>query len=330
MKNQKIMKIGVVGSGAWGTALAIAFQRAGCKPLLWGPSSDLAEVINKAHENTYRLPGVALDPEIKATALFSDLAQMDAVVLAPPAQKVREVLEKYKVFVSKTVPLVIASKGIELGTGELISEIVKGFFPENPIAVLSGPSFAFDVAQKYPTAVTLAAEDFELGKRLTHALSSQFFRLYYSSDIIGAQVGGALKNVLALASGILEGKGFGANSRAALITRGLVEIQRLGVALGAKPETFYGLSGVGDLMLSCYSEQSRNMSYGMKLGRGEVFDGNKPLTEGVFTSSSVMILAKKHQVEMPICAAVDAIVNHGANVDVIIKKLLSRPLKAEA
>jgi len=329
MKNQKAMKVGVVGSGAWGTALAIAFQRAGCRPLLWGPSSDLAEAINRTHENAYRLPGVALDSEIKATTQFSDLTHMDVIVLVPPAQKIREVLEKYKTFIPEKMPLVIASKGIELGTGELVSEVIKEFLPKNPIAVLSGPSFAIDVAQKHPTAVTLAAENLTLGEALTHAFSSQFFRLYYSPDIIGAQIGGALKNVLALASGILEGKGFGENSRAALITRGLVEIQRLGVTLGAKPETFYGLSGVGDLMLSCYSEQSRNMSYGMKLGRGETLDGNAPLTEGVYTASSVMILAKKHQVEMPICAAVDAIVNQGADLDDTIEMLLSRPLKSE-
>lgn len=330
MTNQKDFKIGIIGSGAWGTALAIAFQQAGSQVILWGPSAEMADDINTRHENLQRLPGILLDSAIQATDQFSDLAGVDAIVLAPPAQTIREVLKTYQHLISPMVPMVIASKGIELGTGDLTSELLKTYLPQNPVAVLSGPSFAMDVAEKLPTAVTLAAEDLELGQVLTHAFSSQFFRLYYCSDIIGAQVGGALKNVLALASGILEGKGFGTNARAALITRGLVEIQRLGVTLGAKPETFYGLSGVGDLMLSCYSTQSRNMSLGMKLGRGEPLTKSNLLTEGVYTSASAVILAKKHQIEMPICAAVDAVVNHQADIDETIERLLSRPLRAEA
>ncbi|MEB3703087.1 NAD(P)-dependent glycerol-3-phosphate dehydrogenase [Candidatus Bealeia paramacronuclearis] len=322
--------IGVVGAGAWGTALAMAFSRAQCEVTLWSLNSGLVEAIETRHENTFRLPGISLNPLIKATTDFQDLKPLDVLVLATPAQKLREFLENYSADISNSTPLVLTSKGIELGSGKLLTEIIPEYLPQNPIAILSGPSFAMDVAKKLPTAVTLATTHLEWGQALTHAFSSQYFRPYYSADMIGAQMGGALKNVLAIASGILQGKGFGENARAALITRGLVEIQRLGVTLGANPETFYGLSGVGDLMLSCYSEQSRNMSLGIQLGHGKVLSNEEsPLTEGVYTAASLMILAKKHQVEMPICEAVDHIVNHNGNIETTIERLLSRPLKAE-
>ena len=323
-------KVGVVGSGAWGTALAMAFQRAQCQVTLWGPNSELAASINSTHENTFRLPGIRLDAGIKATSHFKDIGFADVIILATPAQKLRDVMEKYASQIQSKTPLVLTSKGLEMGSGKLLSEIIAEYLPSNPLAILSGPSFAKDVALGLPTAITLATDNLEWGQHLTRALSSQYFRLYYSCDMIGAQIGGALKNVLAIASGILEGKNFGENARAALITRGLVEIQRLGVTLGASPETFYGLSGMGDLMLSCYSHQSRNMSLGIHLGGGKSMEeAGGSLTEGIYTSSSLMVLARKHAVEMPICEAVDHIVNHGGNIDATIEKLLSRPLKAE-
>jgi len=328
------MKIAIVGAGAWGTALAMAARRAGCDVLIWAFEPEVADGIAQDNENRPYLPGVKLDPAIRATNDLGDAAAADIVLLAAPAQHLRRTVGPLAGQLAPSTPLVICSKGIEQKTLSLMSEAVSSLFAANPIMILSGPTFASDVAAGLPTAVTLAADDIDAAQRVADGLSSERFRPYSGNDVIGAQIGGAIKNVLAIACGIADGRGFGDNARAALITRGLAELTRLCVAKGGRAETMMGLSGMGDLVLTCTGTQSRNYSLGRAIGGGrtlaDILDERNSVAEGVFTSSAAVALAEQLAVDMPIATAVDAVLNREADIDDVIGALLARPLRAEA
>ncbi len=329
----ELQRIGVVGAGAWGTALAANAALQGRQVVLWAREAAVVEAINEGQRNTMFLPDVALDPAIKATAELAQVCDADAVLLVAPAQFLRPLCQDLAARWQPGTPALICAKGIEQESGALMSEVVAAELAGAQIAVLSGPTFAAEVARGLPAAVTLAAADESLGAALVAALGSPHFRPYLSSDVIGAQIGGAVKNVLAIACGIVSGRRLGDNARAALITRGLAEMMRLALAKWARRETLMGLSGLGDLVLTCSSEQSRNMSLGLELGRGsrlaEILEGRRTVAEGVASAPAVLALAARLGVEMPISAAVDAIVHHGASVDEAINGLLSRPFKGE-
>ncbi|WP_114394713.1 NAD(P)H-dependent glycerol-3-phosphate dehydrogenase [Oleisolibacter albus] len=327
-------RIGVIGAGAWGTALAMAAARAGGAVVVQAREPEVVASINASHENSLFLPGVPLDPAIRATADLAEAAAAEALLLVTPAQHLRAACRSLAPHLAPQVPVVICAKGIELDTGCLMSEAAAAELGDHPVAVLSGPTFAAEVARGLPTAVTLAIRDQILGRRLLEAIGGRTFRPYLSDDLVGAQVGGAVKNVLAIACGIVEGRRLGDNARAALITRGLAEITRLALRLGARAETLMGLSGLGDLTLTCSSLQSRNMSLGAALGQGrtltEVLGERRSVAEGVYTARAVTDLAARLGVDMPLCQAVDAILNRGADLDAVIEALLTRPFKVEA
>ncbi len=332
-KDRAIQRIAVLGAGAWGTALAAALHRAGREVLLWTRRAELAEEINRVHANPDYLPNVSLDAAIQAGADLDQAAKRDALLLVTPAQHLRRLCQSLAGKLKPGAPLVICSKGIEQGSLALMTEAAAEVLPGQPLAVLSGPNFAKEIAAGLPAATTLAAGDEALAQDLVAALGSRSFRPYASSDPIGAQVGGAVKNVIAIACGIVTGRRLGDNARAALITRGLAEVVRLGVALGARPETLMGLSGLGDLTLTCGAMQSRNYSLGVALGHGERIDAvlgaRRSVAEGVFSAAAVAALAQRQGVEMPICAAVDRVVNAGADLDETIAGLLNRPFTSE-
>lgn len=334
MTDTQFQKFGVIGGGAWGTALAQSLAIAGRDVVLWAFEKECSAAINTGHENTLYLPGVTLSPSIVATSDFADLEDVDAVLAVPPAQHMRGTLCAFAPHAKNGMPVVLCSKGIEHKSLSFMADVLKDVLPTAKIAVLSGPSFAADVANGLPTAVTLAAEDAQLGARLSSAIASPSFRPYLSDDVIGAEIGGAVKNVLAIACGMVLGKGLGKSAHAALIARGFAEMTRLGAALGAKPETLTGLCGLGDLVLTCSSEMSRNMSCGLALGKGqslkEIMQARSAVTEGVATAPALKRLAEKAGVEMPICAAVAAILDDTINVDTAISGLLGRELKQEA
>ena len=325
--------IGVVGGGAWGTALALTARRAGRDVVLWAREDSVIESINSIHVNADFLPGVALDPAIRATADHAGIAGTDAVLLVPPAQHLRATCRALAPYWRKGVPAVICAKGIELSSSALMSEVVAAELPDAVVAVLSGPTFAIEVARGLPTAITLACADAGLGRDLVGALGTASFRPYLSDDLTGAQIGGAVKNVLAIACGIVEGRGLGDNARAALITRGLAEMTRLAMAKGGRPETLMGLSGMGDLILTASSTQSRNYSLGFALGQGrglaDILGERRSVTEGVTTAGAVMEMTAAIGVEMPICAAIDAVINRHVGLDDAIRALLSRPFRSE-
>jgi glycerol-3-phosphate dehydrogenase (NAD(P)+) len=326
-------RIAIVGAGAWGTALSTVGRRAGLDVIIQAHEPAVVDAINRDHVNPVYLKGVTLDPAVKAVAEPAQAAQgADAVLLVVPAQFVRAVSGRLKGALAPGVPVVICAKGIEQETYALMSEIVETTLPGTPVAVLSGPTFAIEVARDLPTGVTLACKDDRTGKALADMLSTPRFRLYRSDDVAGVEIGGAVKNVIAIGCGIVEGKRLGDNARAALITRGLAEMARLGHAKGAKPETLMGLSGIGDLTLTCNAMQSRNFSLGAALGRGEtladVVKARHSIAEGVFTAASVTGLARGLGVDMPICLAIDGIINHFADIDATIGGLLSRPTGA--
>jgi len=328
-----VTQIGIVGAGAWGTALALALTRARGDVTLWAYEAEVVAAINGRHANPLYLPDISLDPAIRATGSFAELGRSDILFLATPAQRLREIATALRPHLEPRTPVVICAKGIEEGSGALLSEVVAETLPGLPLAVLSGPSFAAEVARGLPTALTLATEEAELGRRLLSAIGSASLRPYLSDDPVGAQIGGAVKNVIAVACGIVAGRRLGDNARAAIVTRGLAEIARLGVAKGAHPETFMGLSGLGDLTLTCNGAQSRNFSLGVALGEGrrltEVLAERRSVAEGVATASSVMALAGRLGVEMPISAAVHAILHRDAAIDDAIGSLLSRPFRSE-
>ena len=324
---------GVIGAGAWGTALAQVCARAGMDVLLQAREAEVVESITARGENEAFLPGVKLEPGIRAVGDLADLAGCDLILAVPPAQHMRGTLEAFRSHWRPGVPVVLCSKGVERGTLALMTDVAAQTLPDAPIAVLSGPSFAAEVSRGLPTAVTLACADADLGEDLMQALSSSHFRPYLAEDLIGAEVGGAVKNVLAIACGVSEGMGLGKSAHAALITRGFVEMTRLGVALGGQAETVAGLCGLGDLVLTCSSPQSRNMSLGLALGQGQTLQqalaGKRSVAEGMESAPAVRALADALDVDMPICLAVAALLGGETTVEALIDNLLSRPLRAE-
>ena len=324
---------GVIGAGAWGTALALVCARAGLDVILQAREPEVVESVANRRINEAFLPGVVLDNRISVTADLSGLSECDLVLAVPPAQFMRSTLAAYAPHHRDGAPIVLCSKGIERGSLKLMTEVLAETIPDAPAAVLSGPSFAADVSKGLPTAVTLACEDAVLGEALMETLSGPTFRPYLAKDLIGAEVGGAIKNVLAIACGLSEGRRLGKSAHAALITRGFAEMTRLGVALGGEPETVAGLCGLGDLVLTCSSPQSRNMSLGLALGEGQSIEqalaGKRSVAEGFESAPAVRELARKMGVEMPICEATAALLAGETTVDAMIEGLLSRPLKAE-
>jgi glycerol-3-phosphate dehydrogenase (NAD(P)+) len=325
--------IGVIGAGAWGTAIAQMLTREGQSVLLWCLEPEVADAINTRHENTTYLPGIALNPALRATANLGDLAGFDALFCVTPAQHTRSLLTRLEGWLKPGAPVVLCSKGIELSTGKFMTDVLAEELPEAVPGVMSGPSFAIDVAKGLPTAVTLAMRDAALGAELIQAISTPTFRPYLGTDLLGAEIGGSVKNVLAIACGIALGKGLGRSAHAALIARGYAEMTRLALALGADADTLTGLSGLGDLVLTCSSETSRNMSLGLALGQGETLAGvlgaRNSVTEGVATAPILRSLARTRGIEMPICEAVAAVVEGEITVDQAIGALLARPVKAE-
>lgn len=326
-------RIGIVGAGAWGTALANVAATAGRAVTLWAHETDVVEGINAARENGVFLPGVRLDQGIVATSDLRDIAACDVVLWVTPAQFARRVLRDYSRFHRPGVPVVMCAKGIEEGTLCLMSEVLTQELPRSPWGVLSGPTFAAEVARGLPTAITLACADEALARRLAHAVGGPAFRPYWSQDVIAAEVGGAVKNVLAIACGIVSGRNLGHNAQAALITRGLAEITRLAVAKGASPVSLMGLAGLGDLILTATSMMSRNFSLGAALGQGralaDILGERRAVTEGVATARAVRDLAAKTGIDMPVSAAVAAVLFDGVDIAATISDLLARPLRAE-
>jgi len=324
---------GVIGAGAWGTALAQVAARAGLDVLLQAREPEVIESIRARRINEAFLPDVELDEGVKVTGDLADLAGRDLILAVPPAQHLRGVMTAFAPHYRPGVPIVLCAKGIERGSLKMMTEVLAETIPNATVAVLSGPSFAADVSRGLPTAVTLACEDAELGEALMEALSGPTFRPYLASDLIGAEVGGALKNVLAIACGIVEGRGLGRSAHAALITRGFAEMTRVAVALGGKAETVAGLCGLGDLVLTCSSPQSRNMSLGLALGQGQTVEqaqaGKRSVAEGYESAPAVRELAARLGVEIPISEAVAAVLAGETTVDAVIEGLLSRPLKVE-
>ena len=329
----RIDSVGVIGGGAWGTALAQTLRLAGRDVMLWAREPEVVADINGRHVNATFLPGIELDEGLRATDRLADMAGTDAILMVAPAQHVRAVAHELRPHLMPGHPVVNCAKGIERTTGRLMGEVLAEALPESLLAALSGPSFAADVARGLPTALTIACDREEAGRALAEALGYRHFRLYWSHDRTGVEIGGAVKNVLAIAAGIVAGKGLGASAHAALAARGFVELRRFGAAWGAMPETLMGLSGLGDLILTCGSPQSRNMSLGRALGQGQSLDDilgtRRAVTEGVWTAAAVVRLARDKQVEMPIAEAVHAIVEGSATVDDAIAALLARPFKAE-
>jgi glycerol-3-phosphate dehydrogenase (NAD(P)+) len=323
-------RIGVVGGGAWGTALAQVAAANG-PVTIWAREPEVVEGINRDHVNDAFLPGVPLDPAVRATDDLRELNECDIWLVVTPAQFLRQVLASTPADAAR--PLVLCSKGIEAGTGRLMSEAAEEAAPGAPIAVLSGPTFAHEVAKGLPTAITLACADETLGERLAGRLGRPGFRPYWTDDVIGAEVGGAVKNVLAIACGVVVGRGLGENAKAALIARGFAEMSRFGIAKGARPGTLGGLSGLGDLVLTCSSAQSRNMSLGMGLGQGrsaaELLSERRTVAEGAHTAPVLLAAAHDLGVEMPITEAVVDLLEGHITADAAVERLLSRPLRAE-
>ncbi|HET7382730.1 MAG TPA: NAD(P)H-dependent glycerol-3-phosphate dehydrogenase [Pseudolabrys sp.] len=325
-----IQRIAVLGGGAWGTALALTCARAGRQVMLWEYEPDNATSLEQKRESRF-LPGVRLDNGIKITRDLAETASSNAILVVVPAQAMRSIITSLAKSNIERTPLIACAKGIEHGTHKFMTEIIAECAPKALPAILSGPSFAADVARGLPTAVTIAATDGKVALDLAHALNAGTFRPYHSTDVRGVELGGATKNVLAIAAGIVTGKGLGASASAALTTRGFAELVRFGKACGAKTETMMGLSGLGDLILTCGTPQSRNFSCGLALGKGEKPEtaAHGKLAEGVFTAPVLLEMAREKNVEMPISAAVAAVLAGKMRVDEAIESLLTRPLKSE-
>ncbi len=323
-------RIGILGAGAWGMALASVAERAGHQVTVWARRPETAAEINATHRLEARLPGIGFGPGTRATSAPGDLKSCDAVLAVVPAQHLRQVLTQIQ---GLARPVILCAKGIEAESGLLMNEVLAECLPESPALILSGPSFALDVAQGLPTAVTLAGGDLRLAKDWAQALSLTTFRIYPSDDLRGVALGGAVKNVLAIACGIAQGKKLGDSARAALTTRAFAELTRFGKALGGRGETLTGLSGLGDLLLTCSSRQSRNFSFGLALGEGETvaeaLAQARGTVEGVATAKIVARLAVLQNVDMPICTSVHAIIDGGSNPEEEIARLLARPVNPE-
>jgi glycerol-3-phosphate dehydrogenase (NAD(P)+) len=322
--------VGVIGAGAWGTALAAVMAQVHGKALIWALESEVADGINDTNENATYLKGLQLSPAIRATNDMADMAACEILLVVAPAQFLRSTLAQLP---DTNAPLVLCAKGLEAGTQALMVEVAKDVRRHNPVAILSGPTFAHEVAAGKPTAITLACDDEALGEKLVHAIATPYFRPYWTNDVIGAEIGGAVKNVLAIACGVVDGAGLGLNARAALIARGFAEMQRYGMAKGARSETLAGLSGLGDLVLTCSSENSRNFSLGRGLGQGQAAEillaDRRTVAEGAATAPVLLASATSMGVDMPIVSAVCSLLDGSADVHDVIKRLLARPLKAE-
>jgi glycerol-3-phosphate dehydrogenase (NAD(P)+) len=329
----QLRSISIIGGGAWGTALAQTLAHNGTAVTLWAREPEIVDDINVRHVNRVFLPGIELNHALRATSDIAAVARADVILAVPPAQHLRSIMGNVARHLAADVPVVVCSKGIERETGRFVGGVLEDVAPQVQRAVLSGPSFAADVARGLPSALTLACRNETLGRQLAAALSSRQMRLYWSSDVIGAELGGAVKNVLAIAAGIVEGRGLGTSAHAAIVTRGFAELRRFGEAMGARPETLLGLSGLGDLILTCGSMQSRNMSLGRALGEGrslaDILGSRSAVTEGVYTAAALVRLANAKGVEMPIAEAVHSIVEGRLGVDDAITALMQRPLKAE-
>lgn len=325
--------VAVVGAGAWGTALAQVAAAAGRAVTLWAREPEVVEGVNHQQENPLFLPGIRLNQVIRATAELEDAASADLILAVPPAQHMRGVLRQLRPHLDPQTPIVLCAKGVERGSLALMTDVLKEEIPELTPAVLSGPGFAKDVARGLPTATTIASPDQELAQRIVATIGLPTFRPYVADDLIGAEIGGAVKNVIAIACGVAEGRKLGDGARAALITRGFAELTRLGLAMGAKAETLSGLCGLGDLVLTCASLTSRNTSLGAALGEGrklaDILGERRSVAEGMESAPAVVALAEKHKVDMPISIAVEAIVAERISIDDAITALLARPFKAE-
>jgi len=322
--------IGVIGAGAWGTALAAVAAQAGRRVTLWAREAEVIESIQNRRENLRFLPGVTLPSSILPTGDLAQTARAEALLLAVPAQHLRSVLSELRT--APGTPLVLCAKGIERDSGKLLPEVLAESAPDAEPAILSGPSFASDVARGLPTAVTVAAR-MPVAQRLQQALGSAGFRPYASDDVTGVALGGAAKNVYAIACGIVAGMGLGESARAALLSRSFAELCRLGEALGARSETLMGLSGLGDLVLTATSPTSRNYAFGLALGKGtpraELFAPDRPLAEGVATAPALIARATRHGVELPIAQTTSDILGGTLALDAAIPRLMSRPLRTE-
>jgi glycerol-3-phosphate dehydrogenase (NAD(P)+) len=329
----QIRSVSVVGGGAWGTALAQTLSHGGISVTLWAREPEIVDDINLRRVNRTFLPGVDLNTSIHATGDLANVAHADAILAVVPAQHLRDVMTKLASQVAADTPVIICAKGIEQSTGRFMGDVLAEVAPHVLQVVLSGPSFAADVARGLPSALTLACRNETVGRALTTALSSRQMRLYWSNDVLGAELGGAVKNVLAIAAGIVAGRGLGASAHAAIVTRGFAEMRRFGETMGARPETLLGLSGLGDLILTCGSPQSRNMSLGRALGEGrtlaEILGARAAVTEGIYTCKALVRLSREHGIDMPIAEAVNGIVEGRLAVDEAITALMQRPLKAE-
>ena len=325
-----IERVAVIGGGAWGTALALTAARAGRRVVLWARDPEMVAALNQRGENPRHLPGIVLSPRVPATVDLGDVESADGIILAVPAQEVRAVAAMLAGHVRRGVPVVIAAKGIERRSGKRLSEVLAEVLPEGEPAVLSGPSFAGDVARGQPTAVTIAAADGDRALALCHALGSASFRPYAETDIAGVEIGGAVKNVLAIGAGVVVGAGLGASAHAALIARGFAELRRFAEFYGARPETLMGLSGLGDLVLTCSSPQSRNFSFGRMIGEGGEGRAPQALVEGVATAAIVREVARNKGVDMPVSEAVAGLIDGTLDVGRAVESLMNRPLRHEA
>lgn len=329
------LSVGVIGGGAWGTTLAILANRAGSRVTLGTRNLNVIQSIQERRMNDIYLPGVFLDPAIHVSEKFDDVCRSDIVIMATPSHVLRMACIIFSDMLNTKIPIVIASKGIERGSLLLMSEVVQSVLPYNPIGIISGPNFAEEAANGLPTATTIASSNRELLDKLSHAIGGRMFRPYFSDDIIGAQIGGAVKNIIAIACGIVAGRNMGENARAALVTRGFAEMARLTMAKGGKYETLMGLSGLGDLLLTCGSPKSRNMSFGMNIGQGKPVDEviasrGRSATEGYVSAESIARLAGKLGVSMPICEAMYSVLYEKLPIDEAINQLLERPVASEA
>jgi glycerol-3-phosphate dehydrogenase (NAD(P)+) len=326
--------VGVLGSGAWGTALSIVANRAGSTVRIGTRNTNVIQSINEKRSNDIYLPSAFIDPNIVATNNMREVCDCDLIILAVPSHITRSACISVSDMLDTSVPIVIASKGIERGSLLFMSELVHAILPHNPVGIISGPNFAEETAKGLPTATTIASDNPEVLDMLTYAIGGRLFRPYASDDLMGAQIGGAIKNIIAIACGIAIGRELGENARAALVTRGFAEMARLAMVKGGKYETLMGLSGLGDLILTCGSEKSRNMSFGIALGKGERKETilerrGRGATEGVLAAESICKLSKKHGISMPICEAVYRILYDNAPIDRVISDLLERPFVTE-
>jgi glycerol-3-phosphate dehydrogenase (NAD(P)+) len=325
-------RLSIIGAGSWGLALASAAQRAGRDVTIWTRDASAADALSSTRESA-RLPGSRIDDGIAITASIEDAVRCDALLLVVPAQAVREVASALTPLITNGMPVIACAKGIERGTRKFMTEVIAEAAPNAAPAILSGPSFASDVMRGLPTAVTLAAADEKTAASLSRALGSSTFRPYHTTDLRGVEIGGAAKNVLAIAAGVVSGRGLGASAAAALTTRGFAELMRFGRALGARPETLTGLSGLGDLILSCSTAQSRNFSLGLALGRGlpplEAI-AESGLAEGVYTASVLNEIARAQDIDMPVAAAISDVLAGDVTIDEAIERLMTRPFRAEA